>query len=526
MSPMLRSFWGITFAMVFALCGVGRSYAVPELRAAPPAPDTLVLWVMDQDINTGTILQKLMQKYTRQSGLPVKIRFLDWGSAFVELNKMLSTEALPGTDYPDVVQLGSSWVPYFAKAGLIAPLGDLLDAVDTSRFYPEAMKSAHIGRDTTVYSLPWFLDVRGFFVNERLWLELGLHDSEIETYSQFFGVLRAVADAKVVNSDGVPVVPFEFGVKDDWTGYQQLAPFLWNFGGAFVTETEQGYRSALVDSLSLVGLRHYLKLLRDQDISPYNLKENSSEAADRFVRSEQLILFGTSEFIRKVEFDKDVGGLKESPLAKDGLISVTAPKGPVGNFTFVGGSHLTLPMNANPAKRAAARDLFLFMVRADNIDYYSRQSGFIPPDGSLIRIWMQDSRYNSLINGLENNGRSCQNIPEWSEIEMAVNGMVNAIARSIVQGDSNVQRMTAKLVMETHEKINAILKHNESSARNDILAKVEMSLMQPVEETRYAKDLGIPEERSKISLRLVIISLLGFVAAVLLLVYMVRVRKR
>jgi multiple sugar transport system substrate-binding protein len=280
-----------------------------------------------------------------------------------------------------------------------------------------------------------------------------------------------------------------------------------------------------VDSLSLVGLRHYLKLLRDQDISPYNLKENSSEAADRFVRSEQLILFGTSEFIRKVEFDKDVGGLKESPLAKDGLISVTAPKGPVGNFTFVGGSHLTLPMNANPAKRAAARDLFLFMVRADNIDYYSRQSGFIPPDGSLIRIWMQDSRYNSLINGLENNGRSCQNIPEWSEIEMAVNAMVNAIAKNIALGQSDVNSVTAGLVLGTHEKINGILKRSEPPAK-DLLAKVEMSLMQPVEETRYAKDLGIPEERSEISLRLVIISLLGFVAAVLLLVYMVRVRKR
>lgn len=525
MEPMLRSLFGIVFAMVFALCGVNRSYAVPELRAASPMPDTLMLWVMDQDINTGSILQNLMQKYTRQSGQPVKIRFLDWGSAFVELNKVLSTEALPGTDFPDVVQLGSSWVPYFAKAGLIAPLGDLLDAVDTSRFYPEAMKSAHIGRDITVYSLPWFLDVRGLFVNERLWLELGLHDSEIETYSQFFGVLRAVAEAKVVNGDGVPVVPFEFGVKDDWTGYQQLSPFLWNFGGDFVTETEQGYRSALVDSLSLVGLRHYLKLLYDQDISPYNLKENSSEAANRFVRSEQLILFGTSEFIRKVEFDTEVGGLKESPLAKDGLISVTSPKGPVGNFTFVGGSHLTLPKNANPAKRAAARDLFLFMVRADNIDYYSRQSGFIPPDGSLIRIWMQDSRYNNLINGLEHNGRSCENIPEWSEIEMVVNDMVNAIARNIAQGGSDVQRMTARLVVETHEKINGILKHKESAVK-DLSSKVEESLMQPVEEIKYAKDLGVPERNSEISLRLVIVSALGDIAVVLLFVYMLRVRKR
>jgi multiple sugar transport system substrate-binding protein len=53
-----------------------------------------------------------------------------------------------------------------------------------------------------------------------------------------------------------------------------------------------------------------------------------------------------------------------------------------------------------------------------------------------------------------------------------------------------------------------------------------MSLMQPVEETRYAKDLGIPEERSEISLRLVVVSSLGVVAVILLLVYMVRVRKR
>jgi multiple sugar transport system substrate-binding protein len=69
------------------------------------------------------------------------------------------------------------------------------------------------------------------------------------------------------------------------------------------------------------------------------------------------------------------------------------------------------------------------------------------------------------------------------------------------------------------------LKRSEPPAK-DLLAKVEMSLMQPVEETRYAKDLGIPEERSEISLRLVVVSSLGVVAVILLLVYMVRVRKR
>ena len=509
--------------MSLALCGV--AHAVPELRAMPTPPDTLVLWVMDQDINTGTALQKLIKKYTRQSGIPVKIRFLDWGAAFGELNKTLVTQAGEGTDYPDVLQLGSSWVPYFAKAGMINPVTEMLDAVDTNRFFPEAMKSAHIGRDTVVYSIPWFLDIRGFFANERIWLELGLHDTEIESYPQFYGVLRAISEAKVVNRQGSEVVPFEFGVKDDWTGYQQMSPFLWNFGGDFVAEVENGYRSALADPLTLVGLCFYLKLLRDQEVSPYNLKENSAQSADRFVRAEQLMIFGTSELIRKIEFDTDLGGLMDSPLAKDGLITVTGPKGPYGNFSFVGGSHLTLPKNANPAKQQNAYDLFLFLLRADNIDYYSRQSGFIPPDKGLIRIWMQDPRYNHLIEGLEHHGRSSQNIPEWSEIEMTVNGMVSAIAATLLKSDSTVDEKIAGLVFETHQKINRILGYKDTEEDSAVKHRILTSLQTPVEEAKYEKGFGSVTDDSEISVRVIVVVALGALAVALLLIYVFRVRK-
>ena len=521
---MKKRIFGIAlFLMSLALCGTAQ--AVPELRAMPTPPDTLVLWVMDQDINAGTALQKLMKKYTRQSGVPVKIRFLDWGSAFAELNKALVNEAGEANDYPDVLQLGSTWVPYFAKAGMITPVTELLDAVDTSRFYPEAMKSAHIGRDTVVYAIPWFLDVRGFFANERIWLELGLHDSEIETYPKFYGVLRAISEAKVVNRQGMEVAPFEFGVKDDWTGYQQMSPFLWNFGGDFVVDTEKGYRSALADSLTLVGLRHYLKLLRDLEISPYNLKENSAQSADRFVRAEQLIIFGTSELIRKIEFDNDIGGLMDSPLAKDGIITISGPKGPFGNHSFVGGSHLTLPKNANPIKRNRAYDLFLFMLRADNIDYYSRQCGFIPPDRGLIRIWMQDPRYNHLIEGLENHGRSTQNIPEWSEIEMSVNGMVSAIAASLLKNAPDVNDEIVRFVFDTHQKINDILGYKNPEAAATVKERIRTSLQLPVDEFKYAKGLGVVKAESEWSVRLIVVISLGVLAVAMMLIYAFRIRK-
>ena len=511
---MFRRIYGIAvFVAALVLCASVLSYA----HSRPSGADTLVLWVMDQDINTGSALQKMMRKFTHHSGIPVKVRFLDWGSAFAELNKILPTEAGDGTDYPDVLQLGSTWVPYFANAGLIAPVSNLVKAVDTSRFYPEAMRAAHIGRDSVVYAFPWFLDVRGFFANERLWLELGLHDSEIETYSQFYGVLRAVSEARVRNQEDVKVVPFEFGVKDDWTGYQQLSPFLWNFGGDFVVETDSGYRSALADPQTLDGLRHYLKLLLEQDFSPYNLKENSSQSAERFVRSEQLILFGTSEFIRKIELENELGGLMDTPIAKDGLITVKTPGGPFGMFSFVGGSHLVLPKNANPAKLRRAHDLFLFMLRADNIDYYSRHSGFIPPDKSLIRIWMQDDRYCLLIDGLDHHGRSSQNIPEWSEIEMMVNSMVNDIGKKILDEPSDIIDEITMLVYETHLKINRRLGYVGDSNLVAAKERIHLALQEPVEETPYEKPLGAGN-RGGFSLRLVIMISLGVVAIVLLVV--------
>ena len=112
---MFKRICSIALFVSLALGGV-TAHAMPELKAMPTPPDTLVLWVMDQDINAGAALQKLMKKYTRQSGTPVKIRFVDWGVAFAELNKVLVTEAGPGTDFPYVLQLGSSWVPYFASS--------------------------------------------------------------------------------------------------------------------------------------------------------------------------------------------------------------------------------------------------------------------------------------------------------------------------------------------------------------------------------------------------------------------------
>lgn len=519
------------FGIFLLLCSVAV-FAVPELRAVP-AKDTLVFWAMDDGVNSGFALQKVVRKFTRQTKIPVKVRFLNWGSAFEELKQTLSMDSASAaglnTDVPDIIQLGSSWVPYFAKVGLISSIDTLLDVADTTRFYSEAMKSSHVGSSKELYALPWFLDVRGLFVNERLWLSMGFNESDVENYPAFFGTLRSIAKSELLNESGVKVAPFEFGVLDDWTGQQQMAPFLWSFGGDFVENcsmsTKECYRSALVDSNTLEGLRHYFNILRDLELSPYGLHENSSQGADRFTRSEIMMLFSTSEIIRKIQFGNDMGGLMESALAKDGIAVVPAPKGPAGRFTFVGGSHLALPEIGNlskPEKRKAAIDLFLFMLRADNVDFYSRQIGFLPADKGLIRLWEKDKRFYRLIDELENDGRSFLNIPEWSQVEVVINGMVNRIGKVLREKNPEPSDEIARLVIDAHNKINEVLNYDDPADSDSLWACVKLAMMQPLDETK--SDFREVDEKSNFILY-VITSAAVLVIFVIALVLVFR-RKR
>ena len=140
---------------------------------------------------------------------------------------------------------------------------------------------------------------------------------------------------------------------------------------------------------------------------------------------------------------------------------------------------------------------------------------------------MQDPRYNHLIDGLENHGRSSQNIPEWSEIEMSVNGMVSGIAAALLKQDSTVEEEMARLVFDTHQKINRILGYKDTTEESVIKRRILTALQTPVEESKYEKGFGSVSVSSEFSLRLIVVVSLGAVAVVLLLVFSIRrFRKR
>lgn len=496
------------------------------------AADTLSIWVMDNGLGSKIAVNRLAKKFYRETGTPVKVTTLSWNEAFDRISRMFAdSNALA----PDVIQLGSTWVPFFAAAGCVRPIDYLMAEIDSARFLDEGLRSAHISGHPEFYAVPWFIDVRAFFANERLWQQLGFDDSDIESYSQFLGVMKTIAHADLETADGVKVTPFALPGKDDWAGQQCMAPFVWSHGGDFVVPAENGYRSALLDSNTIIGLALYAKIMGDPQMAPYSLSENSADNANGFVRSERVLHYGTSELIKQLEYPEKSGGLASSAIAKDGIKILNLISGPHGKSAFMGGSHLALGNKRDSSKYALAERFLVYMLRADNIDAFSRQVGFLPSDRSILNIWNRDSRYSKIVAGLEH-CRSFPNIPEWGEVEKVLIELSNSMGNVFAKTGNAKKRSAylAQMIFDAHKKINGILGYTEELNYGETLHRVQHMLMQEYEEiypknsTEFISRKEVPTV-DEFAYRVISFRLLGILVAGILVVCVVVVicyRKR
>jgi multiple sugar transport system substrate-binding protein len=129
----------------------------------------------------------------------------------------------------------------------------------------------------------------------------------------------------------------------------------------------------------------------------------------------------------------------------------------------MGGSHLALGNKKDTSKYVLAEQLLAYMLRADNIDAFSRQVGFLPADRSILHIWNRDSRYSKLVAELEHS-RSFPNIPEWGEVEKILIDLSNGMGALFKNTKHRKKRSAAlaQMVYEANAKINEILNYPDS----------------------------------------------------------------
>lgn len=384
------------------------------------APKPLTMWIMPNGASPQEKLEQRLEIFTKQTGIPTKVQVLDWGEAWNRINLALEGKQ----EAPDVLQLGTTWIPYFASKKVIKPLNSWLPEIDSTRFVPVSWNTTHIDGDSVIYSVPWFIDIRPILANKRIFKEHGFTKESVSTYRGFINAIKKVNAANESLDDGTKIHGYAFPGKSDWNIPHNFAPWVWSNGGSFVKKDENGkWHASILSEETLLGIGSYLHFVMDSLVLPEVLQTNTAQVAQQFNNGELAFILNTSEIVMQTRFEGSMGGLSNARIGSDSVLVIPIPKGANGSVSFIGGSNLAIPANNN---RHEAKDLILFLVNDENLDAYTQQIGLLPSSKSVLVEWSKDDDYRELVAALET-GRTYATIPEWGTLEQLLVSMFSTV---------------------------------------------------------------------------------------------------
>jgi hypothetical protein len=344
---------------------------------------------------TGTL--KALAAYAAQAGVDIRVRFITWDEAFGLISGLD-----PGArtkDYPDVVQIGSTWRTYLGDRRLIMSRPNW--ARDRGNWVDLAGLPAS--------SLPYITDVRLLFYWKRLPPALPASREFVLNTSTWTALVDSIS-ARAGSSD---TITFPTGLT--LNVLHDYAPLVWAGGGEFFVHGWFGWRADLTSPAALAVPLELQRRAIDTS-RPHEPKtlitfpESSHEEVDRiFVNGGYRVTQEPANFIDRWRQDFQRRHEKDGLRFWDYAAAAVPPK------SFLGGSDLVVTRGTSDPVAAFALADFL----ASNPDFTQilAESGFLP---SGRRGYGTDILTNSLY-------QSTGSLPD-------VEHFVDAVQKAVQQG--------------------------------------------------------------------------------------------
>lgn len=317
----------------------------------------------------------------------INLEFLQWKDAY-HLLSSLATTAIK--DYPNIVQIGSTWTATFAHKDILVPLDRYFNFND---FFPTTVASTQIAGNDAKYAVPWFVDVRPLYYH-RKYFPGGM--SSFKSWVSFESSLKMISET----------TPFSLMSEPGWNLLHNMSSWIWASGGDFVEPTIIPHLyHAPWNSREFSEALKFLHSLSAMNL--LKLPQKSSEAFQMdFINGKTASIIGTTDLIKRL------------PQGWENNIGLSLPPaGPKGSFPFLGGSHLAITsFSINDGTLDSCIGLIKFLTNHENIVQYAEATGFLPSTKRGIATYIAYHPGLGMLKEFLEAGKSYPSIPEWGEI--------------------------------------------------------------------------------------------------------------
>jgi multiple sugar transport system substrate-binding protein len=214
---------GVLTMPLLAACDRGASGGAKSI--------TVVIADYSKD-HTKPFWQGLSEQYTKQSGVKVDLRIIDWNSIDQQVSTMIQNN-----QPPDVLNLNS--FSSYAKDGLLHPAEDVLSPGTRDDFI-EAFARGGQYRGT-LYGFPILASARAFFYNQALFAKAGI-GAPPKTWDEFVQAARKIhALGSGTIGYALPLGPEE--AQAEWSIWMWNGGGDWKSGDAWTISSDANVRT-------------------------------------------------------------------------------------------------------------------------------------------------------------------------------------------------------------------------------------------------------------------------------------------
>lgn len=400
----------VLLAALIVLPGCTGSSSKPaaDQPKASTEPVILNVWIMPNSPQPEADFLDVAKPFTDQNkNVSIKVTVLDWGSAWTKI-----TAAATSGEGPDVLQLGTTWVPAIAAMNALSQLDDkVADVGGQDAFFPASWKTTGIAGKSGVFGIPWFVDARALYYRTDVFAKAKVDPKEaFKNWDTFEAALKKINGTE---SNGKKIAAIGFPGKNDWNVAHNVMPWVWGAGGSELNADNTA--SAINSPEALDGVLFYTGLAKEGLVSKAVLEKNTADAESAFANGDFAVTITGPWLIKQFNTPQAKGGQAETVTAKNYAVS-PIPEGPKGRFTFFGGSNLAIMKSSKHQKEAW--DLIKFLATKEAQLAYSKASGQLPAVKALHSDPALTSDPNmAAFTEAAKYGRSYANIPAWGPVE-------------------------------------------------------------------------------------------------------------
>ncbi len=326
---------------------------------------------------------------------------------------------------PDVFQIGNTLNGVLAQMGAIKDITAMVGRIGGLNSFVHAVTHLCVYPGTIrIHSVPWYLDMRILCYRDNILNALSINDNELLTINGLVKVCGKVHDFKVNNR---PVAAFGIFGQRDAMLLHNLAPWIWDFGGDFLSPDTKDVR--FNSTRALQGMKAYFDFINNY-CHHESVLQSSAEMTDNFMVKGSYC-FGN---FAPTVYAKYLDPQNPSHTQLSQYITYAAmPGGPNGHHTFLGGSSLAIsPFSLHPEEAWAFIAFLLEQKTQELFCQHSHQ----PP--TLIKCYtpgfLMGNAFNKALRDSLNYGRCFPNTAKWALIEDLLIETIHGVLATIKEG--------------------------------------------------------------------------------------------